>query len=155
MIKLSFMKIMPENAERLSETLDKKDLEELRKMIDEHKGVVFALDSGSKLSAVSAMVFDAGDEDLTTALRKLWLKAVYIGEDAEKGHDGIMLEYTVNQAANMGYDLLTVKVSTKDISMLKFYAYHGFDKIVRVDEKEKMLIIQRDIKAKMKCCGLG
>ena len=157
MIKLKFYQIMPEDADKLSCLMDGDLLNETKTMLQDHKGVMFGLsaDEGKSYTAASAMIFDVGDEILTTALRKLYLKSVYTAENAEHGHDGMMLEYTVNQAAYMGYDYLTVKVSTENLKELRFYAYHGFDKIVSVRENDRSLILQRDIKAKMTCCGLG
>ena len=151
MIKLTFEKITPDTFGELVKDIGK--TEELDTLVAEHKGVVFALNDSERYTAASAMVFEMNDDILTTALRKLFLSGLYLSDDADSGHDGMMLEYTVNQAVYMGYDLLTVRVALDDVKMIKFYTIHGFDKIVKVDENEKYIILQRDIKIKVKCCG--
>ena len=94
------------------------------------------------------------DELLTCALRKLYLSGVYFDDAARTdGCDGMMLEYTADQAAYMGYDILTVRVSLADAGMLKFFSAHGFDRIVRVEEKDNRVVLQRDLKRKISCCG--
>ncbi|MBQ8965178.1 hypothetical protein [Ruminococcus sp.] len=153
MIKLSFEKMTPESIGAL-----KRDIEPaaaFEDIVSHYKGVCFALHDGEKYTAAAAMIFEMNDDVLTTALRKLYLTGLYVSDKADEGHEGMMLEYTVEQAMFMGYDLLTVRVSTDDIKRIKFFASHGFDKIVRADEDEngRAMILQRDIKMKIKCCG--
>ena len=153
MIKLSFEKMTPETFDGLVKDIENTRV--LEAVVKEHKGVVFALYDGEKYTAASAMMFEMNDELLTEALRKLYLSGLYLSDNAEQGHDGMMLEYTVDQAAYMGYDLLTARVALNDMDKIKFYTSHGFDKIVRADcdEDGEHLILQRDIKIKIKCCG--
>lgn len=153
MIRLSFIKILPESSDKLDSLKGWNRLSEAQKILAEHKGVVFALDDGESIKAASVIVFDMGDEVLTTALRKLYLADLYADMETESEYKGMMLEYTVNQAAYMGYDNMSVIVKLSDLTTLKFFAYHGFDKIIRVDEKNGDVVLQRNVKAVMKCCG--
>ena len=151
MVKLSFEKIDAEKVGKLINDID--GAAELENVVREYKGVVFALNDGEKYKAAASMMFEMNDDVLTVALRKLYLSGLYISGDADMGQDGMMLEYTAEQAKYMGYDLLTVKVALDDVELIKFYSCHGFDRIVKVDERERYMILQRDIRIKIKCCG--
>ena len=153
MIKLSFKKMTPENMEGLIRDIS--SAEAFEDIVSQYKGVCFALHDCEKYTAAAAMVFEMNDDVLTTALRKLYLSGLYVSDKADEGHEGMMLEYTVEQAKFMGYDLLTVRVSADDIKRIKFFTGHGFDRIVRADEDGdgKFMILQRDIRIKIKCCG--
>lgn len=153
MIKLSFKKMTPENIGSLANDIAETNV--LENVVKEHKGVVFALHDGEKYTAASSMMFEMGDEVLTVALRKLYLSGLFVSDKADMGQDGMMLEYTADQASYMGYDLLTVRVSPDDMDRIKFFTAHGFDKIVKADNDEQggYLILQRDIRVKIKCCG--
>ena len=153
MVRLSFKKIMPDNSDKLNGLIDKNKLSDIKELLEKHKGVVFALDDGEGFKAASVMVFEMNDEILTTALRKMYLADLFAADGTDSEYKGMMLEYTVNQAAYMGYDHLTVTVKADNLAELKFYAYHGFDKIVRVNEDEASVVLLRDVNAVMKCCG--
>ena len=129
MIKLKFEQMSAETMEKLS--ADIPEAKQLEDIVREHKGVVFALNDGEKYTAASAMMFEMNDEALTVALRKLYLSALLVSENADTGIDGMMLEYTADKAIFMGYDFVTTKVSTDDVRAIKFYSSHGFDKIVK------------------------
>ena len=151
MIKLKFEQMSAETMEKLS--ADIPEAKQLEDIVREHKGVVFALNDGEKYTAASAMMFEMNDETLTVALRKLYLSALLVSENADTGIDGMMLEYTADKAKFMGYDLVTTQVSTDDVRAIKFYSSHGFDKIVKANITGKYLILQRDVKIKVSCCG--
>ena len=154
MIKLSFDKMMGDSIEALISQPFCKDKEMLKKLATEHKGVVFALNDNGNYRAAAALVFEMNDEVLTCALRKLYLTGLSFDDAARTdGCDGMMLEYTADQASYMGYDLLTVRVSLADAGMLRFLSAHGFDRIVRVEEKDNNVVLQRDLKRKISCCG--
>lgn len=136
--------------------LSDEEKEEFRKRLDERRSAVFMLIGEEGPAAVSAMVFDAGDEELTEALRRLYLSHLFVREDLkDKGYDGMMLEYTVNQANYMGYDYLTCKVMLDRPEELKLFTDHGFTSVIRtcIDENGSFVKLCRDVRIKIKCCG--
>jgi hypothetical protein len=126
---------------------------QLKDIVKEHKGVVYALKDGEKYLAASAMIFEMNTDILTVAMHKLYLSGLFVIEDADHGIDGMMLEYTADKAKTLGYDLITVQVSTDDVRSIKFYSSMGFDKIVKANITGKYLVLQRDLNIKLTCCG--
>lgn len=150
MRKLSFEQITADNAGDLIRDIP--SAEQLENIVKEHKGVVFALKDDDRYSAASAMIFDMGTDLLTAAMQKLFLSGVFVCDDAEHGIDGMMLEYTADKAKTMGFDFITVKVSTDDVKAISFYSSQGFDKIITANITGKYLVLQRDLNVKLTCC---
>ena len=151
MRKLSFEQISAENVGILINDLPA--AKHVEDTVIEHKGVVFALKDGVKYIAASVMIFDMNTDILTVAMRKLYLSDLFVCDNAEHGIDGMMLEYTADKAKTMGFELITVQVSTDDLRTIKFYCSQGFDKIVKVNISGKYLVLQRDLNVKLTCCG--
>lgn len=160
MVRFSFVKITPENFDKLGEIWDMQANAELadkfRAELCSFKRVIFALKSEEEYLAEAALVFDMNDPDYTSLPKKLYLSHLVVKESERgKGYGTIMLEYLANQAEDMGCELLTVGVDIDNFGALKFYVRHGFKRIIKADEDKdgKFLKLERDLRERCGCCG--
>lgn len=157
MVKLSFVKIMPEDFDDLGGILDNgADGDKLREELLGFKRVIFAMKSGDEILGAASLVFEVNDPDLTEPMNKILLSDMAVGESVQgQGYEGIMLEYIAGIAKDMGYSSLTVRVGADDPAAMGFYKFHGFTVIVSEEEGSKYIKLQRDLNEQVKCCGCG
>ena len=78
-----------------------------------------------------AIVFERNDPDYSIPGKRIYFSFLVVKEEyRKKGIGGILIDYIVNKAVEMGYSEISIGVDKKNEGALRLYRRKGFDEII-------------------------
>jgi ribosomal protein S18 acetylase RimI-like enzyme len=99
--------------------------------------VVYVYTENGAFIGEGALVFDNGDRDYTIPVQRVYLSRMIVKPDFQnRGIGGIILDYLVEAAKQLGYKEIALGVNKDNIRARHLYTKKGFDTVIFDGEDE-------------------
>ena len=99
--------------------------------------IIYIYTVGGEFFGEGAIVFERNDPDYSIPGKRLYFSRLVVKEDYRKqGIGGILIDFIINKAVEMGYSEISIGVDKKNESALRLYRRKGFDEIIFDGEDE-------------------
>ena len=93
--------------------------------------IIYIYTVGGEFFGEGAIVFERNDPDYSIPGKRLYFSRLVVKEDYRKqGIGGILIDFIINKAVEMGYSEISIGVDKKNEGALRLYRRKGFNEII-------------------------
>ena len=84
-----------------------------------------------------SIVFERNDPDYSILGKRIYFSRLVVKEECRnQGIGGLLIDFIINKAVEMGYSEISIGVDKKNVGALRLYRRKGFDEIIYDGEDE-------------------